>query len=228
MNNKNKLLIVEDDFKLGKTLLEQFIEEGFNAKLATDGNEGEEMFASFKPDLVVLDINMPHKNGIDLCKDFKLQNNCMVLMLTALGQIQDKMDAFNAGADDYLVKPFHIYELKARINILLKRLDNSPDNKNDLTIADLTINCSNKTVKRGDLNITLTVKEFSLLELLAKANGNIISKKEIAEKVWDINFDTGTNTIEVYISFLRNKIDKNFEVKLIHTRPGFGYFLKEE
>lgn len=228
MNHKNKLLIVEDDFKLGNTLYEQFKEDGFLVELASDGRIAEELFSKLNPQIVILDINIPHKNGIDLCKIFKEKVPCQILMLTALGQIQDKMDAFNAGADDYLVKPFHIYELKARVNVLLKRSVESTAENEIITIADLTIDSIHKTVKRADLTIILTVKEFALLELLAKANGNIISKKDIAEKVWDINFDTGTNTIEVYISFLRNKIDKNFETKLIHTRPGFGYYLKAE
>jgi DNA-binding response OmpR family regulator len=148
-------------------------------------------------------------------------------MLTALGEIQDKMDAFNLGADDYIVKPFHFNELLARIKVFLKRTDGNNDHTEKIKVADLEIDLLDKSVVRGDKNINLTAKEFALLVLLAKSKGKVISKQEILEKVWNLTFDTGTNTIEVYISFLRNKIDKPFDLKLIHTKPGFGYFLKE-
>jgi DNA-binding response OmpR family regulator len=148
-------------------------------------------------------------------------------MLTALGEIQDKMDAFDFGADDYIVKPFHFNELFARIKVFLKRADTSSDASDKITVADLQIDYLDKSVVRGGKNINLTAKEFALLVLLARSKGKVISKEEILEKVWNLNFDTGTNTIEVYISFLRSKIDKPFEVKLLHTKPGFGYFLKE-
>jgi DNA-binding response OmpR family regulator len=145
-------------------------------------------------------------------------------MLTALDQIQDKVNAFELGADDYIVKPFHFNELFARIKVFLKRAEIVFEK---ICIADLEINMGNKSVSRDGQNIMLTSKEFKLLVLLAKAKGRIISKQEILEKVWDLSFNTGTNTIEVYISFLRNKIDKPFENKLIHTKQGFGYFIKE-
>jgi DNA-binding response OmpR family regulator len=148
-------------------------------------------------------------------------------MLTSLGEIQDKMDAFNLGADDYIVKPFHFNELLARIKVFLKRADGSNEHTEKLKVADLEIDLLDKSVVRGDKSINLTAKEFALLVLLAKCKGKVISKQEILEKVWNLSFDTGTNTIEVYISFLRNKIDKPFDLKLIHTKPGFGYFLKE-
>ena len=148
-------------------------------------------------------------------------------MLTALGEIQDKMDAFNLGADDYIVKPFHFNELFARIKVFLKRTDAANELGEKLSIADLEIDLLEKTVTKANQQINLTAKEFALLTLLARSKGKIISKQEILEKVWGLSFDTGTNTIEVYISFLRNKLDKPFENKLIHTKPGFGYFLKE-
>jgi DNA-binding response OmpR family regulator len=148
-------------------------------------------------------------------------------MLTALGEIQDKMDAFNLGADDYIVKPFHFNELFARIKVFLKRSDAALEGGEKLIVGDLEIDLLDKTVMKGNTMINLTAKEFALLALLAKSKGKVISKQEILEKVWGLSFDTGTNTIEVYISFLRNKIDKPFDTKLIHTKPGFGYFLKE-
>ncbi len=148
-------------------------------------------------------------------------------MLTALGEIQDKVDAFNLGADDYIVKPFHFDELFARIKVFLKRAETTTEVNDKIIVADLEIDMNKKTVTRAGKNINLTAKEFALLVLLCRNIGKVISKTVILEKVWELSFDTGTNTIEVYISFLRNKIDKPFENKLIHTKPGFGYYVRE-
>jgi DNA-binding response OmpR family regulator len=169
---------------------------------------------------------LPYKNGLTLCKEIREANKTVpIIMLTAMGDIQDKMEAFNVGADDYLVKPFHFDELFARIKALLKRTDPATQ-ENKIIVDDLEIDFMNKSVIRAGVEINLTAKEFTLLVLLARNKNRVISKNEILEKVWDLSFDTGTNTIEVYISFLRNKIDKPFEKKLIHTKPGFGYFIK--
>ena len=147
-------------------------------------------------------------------------------MLTALGEINDKVHAFALGADDYLVKPFHFTELFARIKVFLKRAESVAEEPEKIVVGDLIIDFGDKSVTRNGQIIPLTAKEFALLVLLAKNRGKVIAKQEILSKVWDLSFDTGTNTIEVYISFLRNKLDKNFDVKLIHTKPGFGYFIK--
>ena len=147
-------------------------------------------------------------------------------MLTALGEINDKVHAFALGADDYLVKPFHFTELFARIKVFLKRAESVAEEPEKIVVGDLVIDFGDKSVTRNGQIIPLTAKEFALLVLLAKNRGKVIAKQEILSKVWDLSFDTGTNTIEVYISFLRNKLDKNFDVKLIHTKPGFGYFIK--
>ena len=149
-------------------------------------------------------------------------------MLTAFGQIEDKVQAFNIGADDYLVKPFHFDELFIRINSLMRRNQTTQKSDEILIIEDLQINASAMKVTRGSAEINLTPKEYQLLLLLAKAKGKTVSKSTISDLVWDLNFETGTNTIEVYINFLRKKIDKNYDVKLIHTRPGFGYYLKAD
>jgi DNA-binding response OmpR family regulator len=173
-----------------------------------------------------MDLNIPFKNGFILCKEFReLKKSIPIIILSALGEIRDKVEAFNLGADDYIVKPFHFDELFARLKVFLKR----PDLKNEdasIVLDDLTINFRDKSVIRSGVNVSLTAKEFTLLVLLARNRGKVISKQEILEKVWELSFDTGTNTIEVYISFLRNKLDKPFETKLIHTKPGFGYFIK--
>jgi DNA-binding response OmpR family regulator len=149
-------------------------------------------------------------------------------MLTAFGQIEDKVEAFNNGADDYLVKPFHFDELFIRINSLMRRNQQPQKSDEMIRVEDLEINISEMKVTRGDTEINLTPKEYQLLLLLARAKGKTVSKPSISDSVWDLNFETGTNTIEVYINFLRKKIDKNFDIKLIHTRPGFGYYLKSE
>ena len=173
-----------------------------------------------------MDINIPHKSGFELCKEFRaIKKSIPIIMLSAMGEINDKMEAFKLGADDYMVKPFHFDELFARLKVFLKRAD-LKDEDVKIVVDDLEIDFRNKTAVRAGVTVNLTAKEFTLLVLLARNRGKVISKQEILEKVWDLSFDTGTNTIEVYISFLRNKLDKPFETKLIHTKPGFGYYIK--
>jgi two-component system copper resistance phosphate regulon response regulator CusR len=225
MQSNHRILLAEDEPKLGEVVKHELIRQGYETDIAEDGIVAEKLFRQNTYSLILLDINLPYKNGIDLCKTFRAENKDVpIIMLTALDQIQDKVNAFELGADDYIVKPFHFNELFARIKVFLKRAEIVFEK---ICIADLEINMGNKSVSRDGQNIMLTSKEFKLLVLLAKAKGRIISKQEILEKVWDLSFNTGTNTIEVYISFLRNKIDKPFENKLIHTKQGFGYFIKE-
>lgn len=228
MENNHRILLAEDEPKLGQIIQEELTRQGYPTDVAYDGLVAEKLFQQHNYSLVLLDVNLPYKNGLALCKEFReIKKNIPIIMLTALGEIQDKMDAFNLGADDYIVKPFHFNELFARIKVFLKRSETGLEAGEKITVGDLEIDLLDKTVTKGSTNINLTAKEFALLALLAKSKGKIISKQEILEKVWGLSFDTGTNTIEVYISFLRNKIDKPFESKLIHTKPGFGYFLKE-
>jgi len=228
MENVYRILIAEDEPKLSQIIQEELTRKGYQADVAYDGAVAEKMFSQHSYHLVLLDINLPYKNGLALCKEFREKNSQIpIIMLTALGEIQDKVDAFNLGADDYIVKPFHFDELLARIRVFLKRADNHSEIKEKIVVADLEIDMENKTVNRAGKNINLTAKEFALLVLLSHNKGKVISKQDILEKVWDLSFDTGTNTIEVYISFLRNKIDKPFEQKLIHTKPGFGYYVRE-
>jgi two-component system copper resistance phosphate regulon response regulator CusR len=225
-NNNYRILLVEDEAKLGQVIAEELTRHGYPADLATDGLEASKMFAENTYSLILLDINLPYKNGFVLCREFREQNKKIpIIMLSAAGEIHDKVEAFNIGADDYIIKPFHFVELFARVKVFLKRSE-LPAETDKIIIADMTIDFLNKTVVRNGVNINLTAKEFTLLVLLARNKDRVISKQEILEKVWDLSFDTGTNTIEVYISFLRNKIDKPFEQKLIHTKPGFGYYIK--
>lgn len=224
-----RILFVEDEPKLGASVRNELVEQGFEVDLAYDGRIGESLFKSAKYDLILLDINLPHINGLELCRRFREVNREVpIIMLTALGELDDKMDAFSAGADDYLVKPFHLRELLARIKVFMKRRQLNQQFEEKLIVADLEIDFAAKSVARAGKVINLTAKEFSLLALLARSRGRVLSKNEIAEKVWDMDLESSTsmNTIEVYINFLRNKIDKDFEPKLIHTKQGFGYYLK--
>ncbi len=228
MENNYRILLAEDEPKLSQIIQEELQRKGYTTDVAYDGAVAEKLFKEHSYSLVLLDINLPYKNGLSLCKEFRAVNaNIPIIMLTALGEIQDKVDAFNLGADDYITKPFHFDELFARIKVFLKRSEGSSESGEKVVVADLEIDLENKTVTRAGKNINLTAKEFGLLVLLSKNKGKVISKTEILEKVWDLSFDTGTNTIEVYISFLRNKIDKPFDTKLIHTKPGFGYYVRE-
>lgn len=222
-----RILLVEDEQKLGNSIRNDLTENGYETEWAYDGRTAESLFRANRFDLVLLDINLPHTNGLELCRRFRDKDaDVPIIMLTALGELEDKMEAFRSGADDYLVKPFHLTELQARVKVFLKRrqVDRHYDNK--ISVGDLDIDISNKSVHRAGLELALSAKEFALLSLLARSRGRVVSKQEIAEKVWDMDFGASTNTIEVYINFLRNKIDKPFEQKLIHTKPGFGYFLK--
>ena len=200
--------------------------QGYQVDLAFDGLMAESFFKQNNYALVLMDINIPHKSGFELCKEFRaIKKSIPIIMLSAMGEINDKMEAFKLGADDYMVKPFHFDELFARLKVFLKRAD-LKDEDVKIVVDDLEIDFRNKTAVRAGVTVNLTAKEFTLLVLLARNRGKVISKQEILEKVWDLSFDTGTNTIEVYISFLRNKLDKPFETKLIHTKPGFGYYIK--
>ena len=223
-----KILVLEDDVKLANEIKQYFISQGQVCDLAYDGQLLMRMRKLEHYDIYLLDINVPALNGLEVCRQIRQDDKkTPILMLTAFGEVSDKVEAFYFGADDYLVKPFHFDELSARISALLRR-SAMPQNEPDATlvISDLMINSTHMQVTRAGKTIELTPKEFKLLELLARAKGRPVSKQTISEQVWDINFDTGTNTIEVYINFLRNKVDKPFDEKLIHTKPGFGYYLK--
>ena len=225
---KLDILLLEDDPKLANEIRQYFVAKGCLCDIAYDGQAVFNFTPDNKYDIFILDINVPSISGLEVCRMIRQQDRSTpILMLTAFGDVNDKVEALNIGADDYLVKPFHFDELTARINALIRRSGQQQTDPDDLIeIEDLVINTSQMSVSRGGQPIELTPKEFKLLELLARAKGRPVSKQTISEQVWDINFDTGTNTIEVYINFLRKKIDKGHEEKLIHTRPGFGYFLK--
>lgn len=225
------VLVVEDEQKVAAFLKNGLEEQGYSVDLAYDGYTGEKLALSKNYNIVLLDVIIPQTNGIELCKKIKeVKADLPVLMLTALGTTDDKLIGFDSGADDYLVKPFEFKELLARIKALTKRSQNANAPQTTPTIlrvGDLQLDIDRKVAIRGDKTISLTAKEFSLLEYLMKNKGRVISKLDIAEHVWDINFDTGTNVVEVYVNILRKKIDKEFPTKLIQTRIGLGYVIQE-
>lgn len=225
-----KFLLIEDDERVADLIKRGLQEQGYEVTLAYDGLMGKKMALNNVYDLIITDIILPHMSGLDLCKEIRLANlDIPIIMLTALGTTDDKVEGFDAGANDYLVKPFDFRELHVRIRALLKR--NNATTKAQgfiLKYADLELNNQTKIVTRGITQISLTPKEFKLLEYMMINSERVLSRTEIAEKVWDTHFDTGTNFIDVYINYLRKKIDKDFDNKLIHTKSGMGFIFKEE
>lgn len=222
------LLLVEDEPNVVSVVVRGLSAEGFNVSVAPDGNIGQTMALSSHFDLIILDIMLPGINGLELCKIIKEEKpNVPIIMLTALDSTENVVNGLDNGADDYLTKPFKFAELFARIRMLLRRYSGfiSPDQT--INIADLQINLTAKSVKRADQDITLTATEYRLLEFLAKNKSKILSRIDILENVWDIDFNLGTNVVDVYVNYLRKKIDKNSDQKLIHTAVGLGYVLKE-
>jgi two-component system, OmpR family, copper resistance phosphate regulon response regulator CusR len=227
---ERKILIIEDEKKIADAIRQGLTEHGYHAEVAYDGNIGLRIFQAYTFNLVILDINLPGMNGYELCRSIRsINSNVPIIMLTAMSALSDKVEGYDAGADDYIVKPFEFKELLLKIRVLLKRTmsQNIPVG-NILKAADLEMNMDSKEVKRGEVKINLTAKEFQLLEYLLRNKNRVVSRADIAINVWDIDFDTNTNVIDVYISYLRNKVDKNFEHKLIQTQVGMGYILKEK
>lgn len=226
-----RILIVEDEQQVASFIKQGLEEQSFEVEVAYDGNIGERLALSREYDLVLLDIVIPGINGFDLCRVIKREKPALpILMLTTLGTTADKVTGFDAGADDYLLKPFEFEELIARIKALARRssMGANVSYNNVLRFEDLKLDTEKKVARRSDKVIKLSAKEFSLLEYFIKNPGRVISKAELAEKVWDIKFDTGTNVVEVYINMLRNKIDRDFDPKLLHTRIGLGYVLSKD
>lgn len=225
---KHKVLIVEDEPKVAQFIKKGLEENNFKAEIASNGKIALEVISKTTFDIIILDLNLPIVSGMDVCAHIRSTNQQLpILILTAMGSTENKLNGFDNGADDYLVKPFEFRELLARIRVLIKRQNEFLNSSKILRVADLELHLENKTVKRNGQLIELTLKEYSLLELLMRQPNKIVSRAEIADKIWDINFDTGTNVIDVYINFLRKKIDKNYAVKLIHTHIGMGYTLKD-
>ena len=222
-----KILLTEDEERLASFIRKGLLAEGFEVEIAYDGRTGLSLFRREVYDILILDVNLPQINGFELCRLIRAENETVpILMLTALDSLADKSEGFHAGADDYLAKPFEFQELLLRLRALTRRNGSRP--KQLLRLADLELNLDAKTVTRAGKRIDLTTREYALLEYLLLNKGRIVSRVDISERVWSLNFDTNTNVIDVYISYLRKKIDKNFSSKLLHTIVGMGYVMREE
>ncbi|MET0464316.1 MAG: response regulator transcription factor [Chitinophagaceae bacterium] len=224
-----RILLVEDEVRIADTLRMGLGENGYEVEVAYDGQIGWRMFQTQRFNLLILDINLPGITGYELTKMVRAQNeNVPIIMLTALSSLDDKIEGYDAGADDYIIKPFEFKELLMKIRVLMRRTaDVQAPVGNLLRADDLLMNLDTKEVKRGDTLVHLTAKEFQLLEYLLRNKNRVVSRADIAINVWDIDFDTNTNIIDVYINYVRNKIDKPFPKKLIQTQVGMGYMLKE-
>lgn len=224
------ILVIEDEQRVAELLQSGLEENGYNVSLAMDGIQGLSLFLTNKFDMVLSDIILPKMGGFELCKEIRKNDaDVPILMLTALGSTDDKLEGFDAGADDYLTKPFDFRELLARTAVLLKRKTNELTvEPEEVCYADIRINPKTQTVYRSEKLIKLTPKEYALLLYMVQNPERIITRKEITQNVWHTDFDPGTNFIDVYINYLRRKLDKDSAVKLIHTRTGVGFIFTKK
>lgn len=224
-----KVLLVEDTPDLVSIIIRGLNDEGMEVSVAGDGNTALDMALKYNFDVIVLDIMLPGINGIQVCREIRKKNeNISIIMLTALGSTENIVTGLESGADDYLVKPFKLIELSARIRTLVRRSRSIATPQEKIFIVDLEINMSSKTVSRAGKSISLTATEFRLLEYLMRNQNRVLSRIQILENVWDIDFNMGTNVVDVYINYVRKKVEAPGAVKLIHTVFGMGYILKEE
>ncbi|MCU0431622.1 MAG: response regulator transcription factor [Cytophagaceae bacterium] len=222
-----QVLLIEDEKKLASLIVRALEDQGWKVDVAEDGFIGKSLALVNKYDVLVVDVILPKVNGIQICQELRSkQIKTPILILSALGSLDDKLLGFDHGADDYLVKPFEIKELLARLKALHKRSEVKKSGEK-LQVENLVMDLEKKMVTRDGQIIILTAKEFNLLEYFVRNHGRVISRKEISEEVWGTSIDSGTNVIDVYMNFLRKKIDKNFHPKLFHTVVGMGYILQE-
>ncbi|RCR70351.1 MULTISPECIES: response regulator [Larkinella] len=224
-----KILVVEDEPKTLNAIRQGLEETQFEVDIAYDGLIAKRLALKNSYAVIITDVIIPGLNGFELIRQLRAQGvTTPILLLTALGESSDKVMGFDAGTDQYLTKPFQFAELLARVRSLTKRSTQVAMTAQTLRFSGIEMNLDAKTVRRDGQVIDLTAREFALLEYLLRNQGRVMSKVDIAERVWDLNFDAGTNVVEVYINYLRKKIDKDFPKKLIHTQFGMGYVLKEE
>lgn len=222
-----RILLVEDDPRLSRSIAEQLRAEGMECQQVYDGDLALRALTGQRFDLVLLDLGLPGRDGYSVCEHIRrTDRNTPVIILTAFSDIDDKMNAFALGADDYLVKPVHFKELLAKVKVFLKRAEANPLAVERITVGDLVIDLARKSAERNGQSVELSPKEFALLAHLARHPGRVFSKDELAEQVWEGGTGVSSNTIEVYISFLRGKVDKGHDHKLIRTKHGFGYYLE--
>jgi DNA-binding response OmpR family regulator len=222
-----KILVIEDELSVISFIKRGLEEQSYVVDVAYDGSTGKQLALQYIYDVILLDIILPGINGLELCKEIRKEKNTPILLLTALGSTQNIVEGLDAGADDYLTKPFKFQELLARIRALIRR-KNDLNTQTNFTIANLTVDYRTKQVFRDDQVIKLTMREFYLLQYFIKNKGVLVSRAEIAEDVWETSFESGSNVVDVYVNYLRNKIDKGFTPRLIHTVYGMGYLFKED
>jgi DNA-binding response OmpR family regulator len=221
------VLLLEDDPVLSTEISNLLRKKEIEVSIALDGEQFWTVYNSKEFQLLILDVNVPLSNGFEICQKVReINSQISIIMLTALSEISDKIEAFEMGADDYITKPFHFEELYIRIQALTRRGIMPRPDESIILFSEIKIDDTKKEVYRNSLKIDLTPKEYKLLLLLIRARGNVLSKQEIADYLWDYHIETNINTIEVYINFLRKKIDSPFEQKMIQTKVGFGYFIK--
>jgi len=222
-----RILVAEDEKSLNRIIAKQLKASGYSVDCCFNGEEAYDLISITDYDAAVFDVMMPKIDGFSLLKKIRKEgNNLPVLFLTARDSIEDRVEGLDIGADDYLVKPFAFEELLARIRVLIRK--NSVSKSNIITVADLTVDISSKKVTRNKRDISLSAKEYELLQYLAVNNGIVLSREKIEDHIWNYDYEGGTNVVDVYIRYLRKKIDDGFDKKLIHTVRGMGYVLREE
>jgi DNA-binding response OmpR family regulator len=220
-----RVLVVEDDAEIADVLRRSLRQEGYEVKTSADGVEALDVATGFVPDLVVLDLGLPRLDGVEVCRRLRAEGDVPILMLTARAETEDRVSGLDSGADDYLVKPFERQELLARIRALLRR--RPPRGAASLEVADLTLNPDTREVRRGERELELTNREFELLEYLMRNERLVVSRERLLDDVWGYDPTAATNTIDVFISNLRRKLEAGGEARLLHTKRGAGYVLKE-
>lgn len=224
-----KILLVEDEVNVVSFVKRGLFEAGHEVSVAMDGTTAHRMIESDVPDLVLLDVMLPGINGIELCRRVRLKGiSVPIIMLTALGTSENVVDGLESGADDYMIKPFKFTELLARITAVTRRANGMLENAHLLRIDDLVIDTRGKSVQRAGERIPVTATEFNLIEFLVRNKGRVYTRSQILEHVWDISFEMTTNVVDVYITYLRKKIDRKHTTKLIHTVVGMGYVVRME
>ncbi len=219
-----RVLVVEDDEDIADVLRRSLRNEGYDVRTSADGIDALDVAAGFVPDLVVLDLGLPRLDGVEVCRRLRADSDVPILMLTARTETEDRVGGLDSGADDYLVKPFERKELLARIRALLRR--RPPRGSASLEVADLTLNPETREVRRGEREIELTNREFELLEHLMRNERLVVSRVRLLDEVWGYDPTAATNTIDVFISNLRRKLEAGDEPRLLHTKRGAGYVLK--
>ncbi len=221
-----QILIIEDDPSIGKLLRRALLHEGYDTKLVVDGYEGLQAFTEQEPELIILDVMLPGIDGIEVCKRIREESALPILMLTARDMVEDRVIGLDSGADDYVTKPFDIDELLARVRAQLRRVESQPQTR-IMQFADLEIDTPARSVHRGSREVELTAREFDLLELFMRHPNQVLTRAQIYDEIWSYDFGGSSNIIEVYIRYLRTKLEANDEPRLIHTKRGAGYILRE-